>query len=110
NDYIQTGKGDPRALISWYWLKYWPLSTKEMLSFVEWMRGYNASGRGHRLQLVGFDMGKPNLPTDVVGEFLRRLDPEGADSLDALSRAMSLARQSVAHGVSVQGELPNADR
>lgn len=108
NDYIQTGKGDPRALISWYWLKYWPLSTEEMLAFVEWMRGYNASGRGHQLQLVGFEMSKPDLPTDVVRGFLRRVDPEWADSLEALSRAMSRARRSVAHGVSAQGELPAA--
>ncbi|TMQ55703.1 MAG: erythromycin esterase family protein [Candidatus Eisenbacteria bacterium] len=109
NDYIQTGKGDPRALISWYWLKYWPLNTEEMLAFVEWMRAYNASGRGRPLQLVGFDMIKPNLPTDVVREYLRRVDPEWADSLEALSRALTRARQTRAQSVSLQGDFPAVD-
>ena len=108
NDYIQTGKGDPRKLISWYWLKYWPLDTEEMLAFVEWMRGYNALGRGH-LQLVGFDMIKPDVPTDVVREFLHRVDPEWADSLEALSRAMSRARQSGGKSAVVKAEFPAAD-
>jgi erythromycin esterase-like protein len=106
NHYIQTGKGEPRALISG--LKYWPFSTEEMLAFVEWMRGYNASNRG-RLQLVGFDMSKPSVPVDVVREFLQRVDPGGVDSLEAVSRAITRARQTGAQAVVVRGEFPAAE-
>jgi erythromycin esterase-like protein len=106
DDYVQTGKGDPRALLSWYWLKSWPLDTEEMLAFVEWMRGYNIAHRKRPLRLVGYEMFKPNLPTEIVGQFLRRVDPPWADSLEVLSQGISRARQSAAHGVSVQADLP----
>jgi len=106
NDYIQTGKGDSRALISA--LKYWPYNTEEMLDFVEWMRGHAASSH-RRLQLVGFNMAKPDVPTDTVRAFLRRVDPEWADSLEVLSSAMSRARQSVVKNVWAHGDLATLD-
>ena len=108
NDYIQAGRGDPQALISA--LKYWPYNTEEMLASVEWMRSYNASSRG-RLQLVGFDMIKPDVPADVVRQFLRRVDPGWADTLEAVSRAMTRGRQSggAGHSAYTRGEFPTAD-
>jgi erythromycin esterase-like protein len=106
NDYVLAGRGDPRALL--VGLKYWPWNTEEMLEFVEWMRGFNASGRGH-LQFFGFDMAKPTVPTEIVQSFLRRVDPTWADSVEALSRAMTRARQGRPQSVHVQGEFPARD-
>jgi erythromycin esterase-like protein len=103
--YIQGGRGDPRALLSG--LKYWPYETEEMLAFVEWMRAFNAAHPG-RLQLVGLNMSKPDVPADSVRVFLRRVDPEWADSLTALGSAISMARQAVAQSVVVRGEFPAA--
>jgi erythromycin esterase-like protein len=103
DDYIQGGRGDPRALLSG--LKYWPYETEEMLAFVEWMRAFNAAHLG-RLQLVGFNMLKPDVPADSVHAFLRRVDSAWADSLEALDSAITLARQAVAQSVVVRGEFP----
>lgn len=103
DDYIQGGRGDPRALLSG--LKYWPYETEEMLAFVEWMRAFNEAHPG-RLQLVGLNMFKPDVPADSVRAFLRRVDPEWADSLEALGDAISLARQAVLQSVAVRGEFP----
>ena len=108
DDYVRTGKGDPRALLSWYWLKYWPLDTEEMLAFVEWLRAYNVSHPERPLGLVGYDMSKPDLPTETARDFLRRVDPAWADSLESLASLLSQARRSVPHGVSIQAELPPA--
>ncbi len=106
NDYVLTGRGDPRLLLSG--LKYWPWNTEEMLEFVEWMRRFNASGRGH-LQFVGFDMTKPDVPAEIVQSFFRHVDPVWADSVEALRRAMTRAGQSRATSVNVQGEFPARD-
>lgn len=103
NDYILTGRGEPRALISG--LKFWPLNTEEMLDFIEWMHRFEASGRGH-LQLVGFDMTKADVPAEVVRGFLLHADPAWADSLDGLMRAMLRARQARAQAVVAKAEFP----
>ena len=106
NDYVLTGQGDPRLLLSG--LKYWPWNTEEMLGFVEWMRRFNASGRG-RLEFAGFDMTKPDVPMEIVQSFFRRVDPVWADSVEALRRAVTRARQARATSVSIQGEFPVRD-
>lgn len=52
NGYTMEGKGDARAVIRG--LSLWPWITEEMLSMVEWMRSYNASGA--KLRFAGVDM------------------------------------------------------
>jgi erythromycin esterase-like protein len=106
NDYVLAGRGDPRSLL--VGLRYWPWNTEEMLDFVEWMRGFNASGRG-RLQFFGFGMAKPDVPAEIVQGFVRRVDPGWADSVEALTRAMTRARQARVQSVYVQGEFPARD-
>jgi erythromycin esterase-like protein len=69
------------------------------------MRSRAASNRG-RVQLVGIDMTKPDVPADTVRAFLRRVDPAWADSLEALSQAITRARRTVGQSVVVQGEFP----
>jgi erythromycin esterase-like protein len=103
NDYVMTGRGDPRALISG--LKFWPLNTEEMLEFVEWMHHFEASGRG-RLQIVGFDMIKADVPVEIVRSFLEKRDPAWADSVGSLARAMLRARQARAQAVVAKAEFP----
>jgi erythromycin esterase-like protein len=106
NDYVLTGRGDPQALIRG--LLFWPWSTEEMLEFVQWMRRFNASGRG-RLQFVGFDMAKPAVPAEIVQEFFRRADPAWADSVGALSRAIMRGRRSRANFVVSRADFPASD-
>jgi erythromycin esterase-like protein len=103
NDYVMTGRGDPRALISG--LKFWPLNTEEMLEFVEWMHHFEASGRG-RLQIVGFDMIKADVPVEIVRGFLQHVDPAWADSVESLAGAMLRARQARARAVVAKAEFP----
>ncbi|MFC1543667.1 erythromycin esterase family protein [Gemmatimonadota bacterium] len=72
NDYVLTGEGDPgRALAGMY---FWTWNTREVLDMIEWMRGYNASGRG-RIEFWGFDMQYPNVALQNVLEFVREADP-----------------------------------
>lgn len=52
NDYLQTGQGDPKALVAD--LPAW--DTAEMLALVQWMRGYNQRVTGPKLQLLGLDV------------------------------------------------------
>ncbi len=106
NDFVLTGRGDPKALLAG--LKFWPLNTEEMLEFVQWMRRFNASGRG-RLQFVGFDLAKPDVPAEIVQSFFRRVDPAWADSVGALTRAMTRARRARATSVMAQAEFPAGD-
>src|SRR5688500_3327506 len=53
NDYVLGGKGDPKALLKGMY--FWTWNTEEVLAMIEWMRQFNASGKG-RIQFTGFDM------------------------------------------------------
>jgi len=73
NDYVLTGRGDPVALVDEL---YW--DSKEILELVEWMRAFNASGKG-RLEFAGFNMEIPDAATTAVDQFVARADPAFAD-------------------------------
>jgi erythromycin esterase len=72
NEYVRTGRGDPRSLMSGL---YGIWKTEEILALVYWMRAHNAAGRG-RVELWGFDTQTPYLATDSVRAFVARADPE----------------------------------
>lgn len=80
NDYIQTGLGDPRAILGELRpLTYFFWDSEEVLALVEWMRDYNVH-RGDRppVSLVGFDVTQPNVTSARVVDYLRDVDPAAA--------------------------------
>src|SRR3954470_14494094 len=44
NDYVLSGKGDPKALLQGMY--FWTWNTEEVLALIEWMRQFNAAGKG----------------------------------------------------------------
>lgn len=80
NDYILYGKGDSKeALAGMY---FWTWNTQEVLDMIEWMRRFNASGKGH-IEFYGFDMQFPHVAMKNVEQFIEKIDGEYLDSLSA---------------------------
>lgn len=78
NRYVLTGQGDPKkALAGMY---FWTWNTQEVLDMIEWMRAFNASGKG-RIEFWGFDMQTPTVAMDSVRSFVDRRDPAYAETL-----------------------------
>lgn len=78
NDYIIYGKGDAKeALAGMY---FWTWNTQEVLDMIEWMRQFNASGKG-RIEFYGFDMQFPQVAMNNVQQFITKAEPEYFDSL-----------------------------
>lgn len=104
NEYVLTGRGDARIAVAG--LGFWTWNTEEVVALVEWMRAYNASGRG-RVEFWGFDMQNTSLAADSVRAFLARADPVSVPLVDdaiALAKegqrateAVAAARRVVAH-------------
>jgi erythromycin esterase-like protein len=78
NDYVLHGTGDPKALLQGMY--FWTWNTEEVLAMIEWMRQFNATGKGH-IQFTGFDMQTIRVAVDVVGEFLRKVDADYATAV-----------------------------
>jgi erythromycin esterase len=72
NDYVQTGMGDPRELLKG--MNYFNWNMQEILDMIEWMRQYNASGKGP-IQFMGLDVNMANVAMENVIAFLRKADP-----------------------------------
>lgn len=82
NDYVLTGRGDPRQSLGGMY--FWTWNTQEVLDMIEWMRAFNASGKG-TIQFVGFDMQTPKVALNIVRRFVTRVDPSYASLLDSVS-------------------------
>ncbi len=80
NDYVLTGRGDPKRLLQGMY--FWTWNTQEVLDMVEWMRTFNASGRG-RIQFTGFDMQTPQVAIRIVRDFAGKSSPELRVAVDA---------------------------
>jgi erythromycin esterase len=93
NTYVQTGVGDPRALLGeMYPLTYFFWDAEEILDVVEWMRNYNVHRGGKPpLQIVGLDVTQPDAASNAVVAYLRNVDPVAA--VDA-EREYACARES----------------
>ena len=103
NEYVLTGRGDAREAIRGMY--FWTWNTEEVLALVEWMRKYNASGRG-RMEFVGFDMQTPDTAAAIVRRFVQRLEPMLVDSVSAIMTKISLASGPVAGFVTATGTFP----
>jgi erythromycin esterase len=82
NDYVLTGDGDPlKALAGQY---FWTWDTREVLEMIQWMRRYNADpSHTRKVKFYGFDMQSPARAARVTRDYLRRVDPQFADSVAA---------------------------
>jgi len=72
NDYVLYGIGDPKALLKGMY--FWTWNTEEILDMIQWMRDFNASGKG-RLQFTGFDMQIADIAIQNVQQFLSGAEP-----------------------------------
>ena len=73
NDFVLTGEGDPKKLISGMY--FWTWNTQEVLDMVMWMREFNKSGKG-QIQFTGFDMQTPDVAAQIVLDYLKKVEPE----------------------------------
>ncbi len=93
NNYVLTGKGDPKALLRGMY--FWTWDTREVLDMILWMRKFNASGKG-KIQFLGFDMQTAAVAAENARKFVAELDPGFAktatDAYDGLDRAIGQAR------------------
>lgn len=71
NDYVVRGEGKPRRLLAGMY--FWTWNTQEVLDMIEWMRTFNAAGKG-RIAFTGFDMQTPDVAMGIVTEFLKHAD------------------------------------
>jgi len=81
NDYVLHGTGDPKALLQGMY--FWTWNTEEVLAMIEWMRQFNAAGKG-RIQFTGFDMQTIRVAVGIVDEFLRKVDADYAADVRAV--------------------------
>jgi erythromycin esterase len=79
NEYVLTGEGDPsKALAGIY---FWTWDTQEVLELIEWMRRYNADPLHKRkVKFYGFDMQFHQRAAKVTLAYLKKVDPQAAES------------------------------
>jgi len=85
-------------------MRFWTWNTQEVLDMIEWMRAFNASGRG-RVEFTGFDMQSPDTAAAIVNRYLAAHDPGWADTVNALLRFTPKPMSFV----TATGTLPVAD-
>ena len=82
NQYVLTGKGDPRAALDGIY--FWTWDTEEVLAMIEWMRSWNADPKhAQKLQFIGVDMQTTTIAMANVVAFLKRVAPAEAEPLTA---------------------------
>jgi erythromycin esterase len=83
NDYVHTGVGDARMLLSG--LYFWIWNTEEVLDMIEWMRRHNNNpGDDPTVSFFGFDMQHPGMAVYNVETFLADVDPPFASFVRGL--------------------------
>jgi erythromycin esterase-like protein len=90
NEYVLTGKGDPKALLDGIY--FWTWNTQEVLAMIEWMRQFNASGKG-RIEFTGFDMQTTKVAVDIVQDFAKKYDEDYLATLKSASGEAARAKQ-----------------
>ncbi len=105
NDYVLTGRGDPKALLQGMY--FWTWNTQEVLDLIEWMRAFNRSGRG-RIQFLGFDMQTPDTAAAIVTRFVARAEPAYLDSVRSAYALVARAQNAGAGFTSATATFPAA--
>jgi erythromycin esterase len=80
NDYVLNGTGDPAAHLAG--THFWTWDTEEVLSLIEWMRSWNRS-HARKIKFYGFDMQFPTEAALGVLDYLKRVAPGLAESVEA---------------------------
>jgi erythromycin esterase len=96
NDYVLEGQGDPKSLIGGMY--FWTWNTVEVHEMVEWMREFNASGKGP-VQFTGFDMQTPHVAMEIVTDFLAQVDSMRATEVKTKYCAIKNVRAGSPFGV-----------
>ncbi len=96
NDFVLTGKGDPKELIKGMY--FWTWNTQEVLDMVLWMREFNKSGKG-RIEFTGFDMQTPKVAAQIVQDFVDKVDPEYAKVVTETYAAVKRTKGKRKYGV-----------
>lgn len=91
NEYVLTGKGDPAALLKGMY--FWTWDTEEVLAMIQWMRTFNASGKG-RVEFTGFDMQTPTVALKNVTDFIAQRDAAYAGKLKEAAALVGSPAQS----------------
>ncbi len=80
NEYIHTGKGDPKELLKG--LHFWTWNTQEVLDMIQWMRAYNENPENiSKISFFGFDMQYDQMARDNVTHYLQQVDPQAIEQL-----------------------------
>jgi len=103
NDYVLHGKGDPKALLQGMY--FWTWNTQEVLGMIEWMRQFNASGKG-RIQFTGFDMQTARVAIEIVDALLGRVDADYAAKVRPVYQAATDLRPAQAGFGVATGTFP----
>jgi erythromycin esterase-like protein len=86
--YIQTGEGDPEAVV--HGQGFWTWDNEELLGLVQWMRAYNRT-HTDRVHFVGFDMQAGASAYARVAEYWKRWREDSAPLLPEKPNAEGLA-------------------
>jgi erythromycin esterase len=86
NDYVLAGEGDPAKLLKGMY--FWTWDTEEVLDMIQWMREFNASGKGH-VEFTGFDMQTPTVALQNAGRFVVRYDMMYSGAMQDVSSAVT---------------------
>lgn len=81
DEYVQTGRGDPRRLING--MHFWTWDTEEVLALVQWMRKWNEDPTHKRVRFYGFDMQFAPRAREAVLRYIARVAPAEAPRLAA---------------------------
>ena len=107
NEYVLTGRGDVHAALAGLYFPYW--NSREVLDIVDWIRAYNASGKG-RVELWGFDMQTPGVAMDSVRAFVSELDAPFLPALDTAYEEVRAVRRAPRAPESLARALAAASR
>jgi len=83
NEYVLYGKGDPKALLKKF--SFWPFNNQEFLDLIEWMRKYNASGKG-RVQFTGFDTQHFAGSFEIISKYADKNDKVLKSKIDSIAK------------------------
>jgi erythromycin esterase-like protein len=90
NDFVLTGKGDPRELLKGMY--FWTWNTQEVLELILWMREFNKSGKGH-IEFTGFDMQTATVSMDIVRTFVQQHDAPYLETVNRTYQGVARAQR-----------------